>query len=101
MERKLKIKGVDHGTITGYDFTVDKPLPLRRAVRYMCLSCVNLNVAEVKICQITDCPLWPHRLSHGVTKDPKGEVTEKRERTPAQLVADIRAGERLKKRAQD
>lgn len=58
-----KIKNVApiHDTITGYDFTKDAPLPRPKAVRMKCLECMGGNAAEVRRCEIIDCPLWPYR----------------------------------------
>ncbi|MPZ47027.1 MAG: hypothetical protein GEV05_27410 [Betaproteobacteria bacterium] len=33
----------------------------RMAIRAMCLQCVSYDVAEVRACQITDCPLHKYR----------------------------------------
>lgn len=59
---KLKKSGVIHDTLTGYDFTVDRPLTRKQAIRQKCLECQCGNAAEVRLCQITDCTLWPYRL---------------------------------------
>ena len=59
--QKLKKTGTIHDTLTGYDFAVDEPLQRARAIRMMCLSCCCGNSAEVRRCEITDCPLWPWR----------------------------------------
>ena len=45
---KLKTKGKIHATLTGFDFTEDAPLPLRKAVRQKCLECCCGNPAEVQ-----------------------------------------------------
>lgn len=46
-----------HMTVTGYDFTKDKPLIRSRAIRQKCRECTNNQEAE-----ITDCALWPWRM---------------------------------------
>lgn len=70
---RLKTKGPIHDTVTGYDFTVDEALRPAKAMRKACLLCCNGSSNEVKLCPITDCPLWPYRLGKGKTKDPRGE----------------------------
>lgn len=64
----IKKNGVIHDTLTGYDFTRDKPLRPLRAIRQKCLECCCGSPKEVRECQITDCTLWPYR--HG--KRPMG-----------------------------
>jgi hypothetical protein len=39
-----------------------KILPPLRAVRHRCLDCVCELPEEVKVCPVTDCPLWPFRF---------------------------------------
>lgn len=95
-ERKLKTSGTDHGTLNGYDFTVDDALPPRKAIRQKCLECVALNSEAVRTCHITDCPLWPYRLGHGVTHDPEGKVVKHKARSEAQRKKDALLGERLR-----
>jgi len=43
--------------------SVKKISPLR-AIRANCLECSGDNMAEVKRCEIIDCPLWPFRMGH-------------------------------------
>jgi len=72
IEMKLKTTGEIHDTITGYDFTVDKPLIRSKAIRVKCLECCRNSSAEIKICPVSDCALWPYRLGRGVCTDPEG-----------------------------
>ena len=92
---KLKTSGKIHNTITGFDFREDAPLSPRRAMRQMCLSCCAGVAAEVKICAIPDCPLWPFRMGRGICTDPAGTVIQMPERSAAQIEAGQRAGKRL------
>jgi hypothetical protein len=62
MKDKLKKHGVIHDTITGYDFTVDEPLPKPKAVRQRCLECAGSHGA-VRECEVSDCDLWKFRPS--------------------------------------
>ena len=73
---KLKKTGTIHDTLTGYDFRVDDPLPLRKAARQKCLECVCGSSEEVRRCHIYDCALWPWRLGRGVTNDPEGKTVK-------------------------
>lgn len=36
--------------------------PLLKAIREKCLDCCVNQPAEVRICHITDCSLWPYRM---------------------------------------
>ena len=94
--QKLKKTGTIHDTVTGYDFRVDKPLSPKKAIRLRCLDCCAGSSMEVKKCPCYSCGNWPHRLGHGVTKDPEGKVKVKRERSEVQKAADARNAERLR-----
>ena len=50
-----------HETITGYDFRIDEPLTPLKAIREKCKECNCGSHAEIKLCEIYDCPLWPLR----------------------------------------
>lgn len=95
-ERKLRTKGKLRDTSTGYDFTLDKALPPRQAMRKKCLECVNLIPNDVKTCDITDCTLWPYRMGHGTTSDPDGNVVVNKARSESQIAADARLGKARK-----
>ncbi|GMV92417.1 MAG: hypothetical protein AMXMBFR82_21950 [Candidatus Hydrogenedentota bacterium] len=58
----MQMLSTKHRTVTGYDFTKDKPLIRSRAIRQKCRECTNSQQAEIRRCQMTDCPLWPWRL---------------------------------------
>ena len=36
--------------------------PLLKAIREKCLDCCAQQYAEVRLCTIADCPLWPYRM---------------------------------------
>lgn len=63
-----------HNTPTGYDFRVDRPLPLAEAVRRQCLHCVGEEPGEVRNCTATpaQCSLYPYRMGKGrdCSRDP-------------------------------
>lgn len=87
-----------HDTLTGYDFTVDKPFTRQRAIRVKCLECCGTS-NEVKHCAITDCALWPYRLGKGVNQsldgDPAATVTKARSEKQREHAA--RMAENLKR----
>lgn len=35
----------------------------KAAIRAYCLMCVDWNAEEVRRCSMSECPLYPHRLS--------------------------------------
>jgi len=35
---------------------------LRTAIRRKCMDCTNNQTKEVRICELTDCDLWPYRM---------------------------------------
>ena len=80
--RKLKTTGTVHDTPTGFDFEIDPPLGLRKAVRYRCLDCCAGSPHEVRLCPSSGCALWPFRMGRGIA-DKDGTVTT-RERSPKQ-----------------
>jgi hypothetical protein len=36
-----------------------------KAIRLKCLDCSNYQYTEVRLCPVTDCPLWPYRYGRG------------------------------------
>ncbi len=75
---KLKTTYPLHETVTGYDFTVDKPLTPRQAMRKKCLECCGGSSYEAGKCQAIDCTLWPYRFGRGVNTDPDGDRAKTR-----------------------
>lgn len=45
-----------------------------RAIKLHCLDCAGGSAHEVTLCEITDCPLWEHRLGCST----KSQVYQKR-----------------------
>ena len=43
--------------------------PLSKAVRKKCLECVCMSAHEVRICAISECPIWPYRFGHNPDED--------------------------------
>ena len=40
-----------------------KNIPLAKVIRKKCLECCCFQPGEVRKCHITDCALWPYRMS--------------------------------------
>jgi hypothetical protein len=36
-----------------------------KAIRLKCLDCSNYQYQEVRLCPVTDCPLWPYWYGRG------------------------------------
>ena len=43
-----------------------------KAIRAKCLDCCCGIAQEVKLCPITDCPLYPYRMGHNPNRKGKG-----------------------------
>lgn len=43
-----------------------------KAIRAKCLDCCCGIAQEVKLCPITDCPLYPYRMGHNPSRKGKG-----------------------------
>jgi hypothetical protein len=72
-----------------------KVLRPMKAIRAKCVECSGGNRAEVRQCEIEDCPLWPYRLGRRPKKQAKevNDVTQGRifsRQTPSRL-ADLAA----------
>ena len=39
-----------------------KTLTPLKAIREKCLDCSGGQPKEVRLCPVTDCPLWPYRM---------------------------------------
>lgn len=52
-----------------------------KAIRANCIECMCGNVAEVRRCPLTRCPLWPYRMGHRPKKDEGGIDTLPEEET--------------------
>ena len=49
-----------------------KTLRPLKAIRAKCLDCSGGSQAEVRNCDIEDCPLWPYRMGHNPARTGKG-----------------------------
>lgn len=43
---------------------INKVLTPVKAIRAKCLDCCGGQMAEVRLCPITDCALYPYRMGH-------------------------------------
>lgn len=48
-----------------------------RAIRQKCVDCCAGQLAEVRFCPCSTCPLWPYRMGHRPTTTPQGADGEK------------------------
>jgi hypothetical protein len=49
-----------------------KMLTPLKAIRKHCIDCSGFSMAEVKRCELKDCPLWPYRMGHNPKRKGKG-----------------------------
>ncbi len=57
----------------------NEPMKVRtpiKAIRAKCLDCCCNQVAEVRHCPTTKCPLWPYRMGHRPKTGRAGEIPE-------------------------
>jgi len=57
---KIKMKNTDSRIIDYLEGHAKKPL--LKVIREKCLDCCMNKTSEVRLCHITDCPLWPYRM---------------------------------------
>lgn len=48
-----------------------------KAIRMKCLDCCCDNMAEVRKCPVTNCPLWRYRMGHEENDELKPERKKK------------------------
>ena len=48
-----------------------------RAIRFKCLYCCCFDVTEVRLCELTECSLYPYRMGHGVQTMPESSLVPK------------------------
>ena len=65
-------------------------IPRSKAIRLKCLDCCCGIAAEVRACEITDCPLWVYRLGHEV--DTEGNRIARR-KTPEKAFPNDEKGD--------
>ena len=54
-------RGDREGTRRSLEALGHKRSPCLRAIRAKCLDCAQ-SCKEVRLCSVTDCPLWPFRM---------------------------------------
>ena len=47
-----------------------------KAIRAHCLDCMCGQATEVRLCPMTDCPLYPYRMGHNPSRKGKGGNVE-------------------------
>jgi hypothetical protein len=67
-----------------------KALRPLKAIRAKCLDCSGGSQAEVRLCEIQDCPLYPYRMGHNPARAGKGgramiRGQEKSQKTPTHV----------------
>lgn len=61
-----------------------------KAIRLKCLECCCGQANEVKICHISDCPLWAYRFGHRPDEYPTYETPEMSEEKRLSLAKQLR-----------
>jgi hypothetical protein len=51
-----------------------KRLTPMKAIRAKCLDCTCQQPKEVRLCTVSQCPLWPYRMGKRPKKEPPPEV---------------------------
>lgn len=57
--------------------------PLVKIIREKCLDCCAQQHTEVRMCHLTDCPLWPYRMGKNpfrkrtMTKEQKQDASKR------------------------
>jgi len=51
-----------------------KPLSPVKAIKKFCYDCTGGSIKERKLCEITDCPLYPFRLGKNPNRSGMGIV---------------------------
>jgi hypothetical protein len=46
--------------------------PILKVIRRKCLDCSAGQPAEVRLCPVTECPLWPYRMGENPFAKPRG-----------------------------
>lgn len=60
-----------------------------KAIRLKCLDCTCFSVHEIKLCTVSNCPLFPYRLGKNPGR-PKREYTEQQKQEVRERFARIR-----------
>ena len=57
----------------------EKVLTPMKAIRAKCLDCSCYQPKKVRLCPVTQCPLWPYRMGKRRKGEAKGTNTPERE----------------------
>jgi hypothetical protein len=69
-----------------------KPMSPVEAIRRKCLDCSGQQPAEVKLCEVVTCPLWPFRAGrHPSTRKALLEANSEQRPSPGTPVAQNRS----------
>lgn len=64
----------------------EKILTPIKAIRAWCINCSGFNVAEVRNCDRTKCPLYPYRMGHNPKlKGKRGDASRFAAGSPIQV----------------
>lgn len=55
------------GKSRGFSGLKPKRITRGKAIRMKCLECSGGQRAEVRLCEMRECPLWPFRLGKEIT----------------------------------
>ena len=73
-----------------------KPMSPVEAIRQKCLDCSGQQPAEVKLCEMVTCPLWPFRAGrHPYTRRGLLEANSEQRPSPGTLMAQDRSSSRI------
>lgn len=63
----------------------DEKVPRSKVIRKECLNCQGGSPRAVKVCPISDCPLWVYRIGRGLCFDPEGRTVVNRKEGAAHV----------------
>jgi hypothetical protein len=73
-----------------------KPMSPVEAIRQKCLDCSGQQPAEVKLCEMVTCPLWPFRAGrHPYTRRGLLETNSEQRPSPGTLMAQDRSSSQI------
>ena len=56
--------------------------PILKVIRRKCLDCSADQPAEVRLCPVTACPLWPYRMGENPFAKPRGGFPRPLKKSP-------------------
>lgn len=73
--------------------TLETPQTAVKAIRAKCLECSGGSAAEVRVCELTHCPLYKFRL--GKNPNIKREMSAEQRQAAADRLAKVRESREL------